>query len=71
MKYGVVASTRPDSMWGGTARWRLGRDGRPLAFDSREQAQETAMAFARQNNNFNCCNAYSVRRLGKEETYDQ
>ena len=67
MKYGVIASTRPDSMWGGTVRWRQGRDGKPLAFDTEEQAREAARAFAGQNNNFNCYNAYSVRRLGKEE----
>ncbi len=25
MKYGITATTRPDSMWGRTARWRCDR----------------------------------------------
>ncbi len=45
MKYGVAAITRPDSMWGRTARWRCGRYGRPLAFDSMAEAREAAEAF--------------------------
>lgn len=49
MKYGVQAATRPDSMWGRTIRWRSGRSGQPLAFDTIEQAREAAEAFNDQN----------------------
>ena len=45
MKYGIQAATPPDSMWGRTIRWRSGRHGQPLTFDTMEQAQEAAKAF--------------------------
>ena len=45
MKYGVTATTRPDSMGGRTVKWRCDRYGRPLAFDSEEKAREAAKAF--------------------------
>lgn len=45
MKYGVTATTRPDSPWGRTVRWRRDRYGRPLAFDSEAEAREAAKAF--------------------------
>lgn len=45
MKYGILATTRPDSMWGRTERWRCDRYGRPLAFDTAEEALEAAKAF--------------------------
>ena len=45
MRYGIVACTRPDSLWGRTVRWRCGRYGQPLAFPSLAQAREAADAF--------------------------
>lgn len=45
MKYGVLAATRPDSVWGRTERWRCDRYGQPLAFDTPEEALEAARAF--------------------------
>ena len=68
MKYGVIAATRPDSMWGRTIRWRSGRHGQPLAFDTMEQAQEVAKAFNDQLGPLNDMYEHTVAPLEQEET---
>ena len=63
MRYGVAASTRPDSVWGSTRRWCQGKDGQPLAFETEEQAKEAALAFAEQNGRLNCWTDYTALPL--------
>lgn len=67
MKYGVQAVTRPDSMWGRTIRWRSGRHGQPLAFDTMEQAQEAAKAFNDQHGPLNDIYEHTAAPLEQEE----
>ena len=67
MRYGVIAGTRPDSIWGRTAWWCLGKDGRPLAFRTEEQAKAAAQVFAEQNDRLGCWNEYTAAPLGSEE----
>lgn len=68
MKYGIQAATRPDSMWGRTIRWRSGRHGQPLAFDTMEQAQEAAKAFNDQHGPLNDIYEHTAAPLEQEET---
>lgn len=68
MKYGILAATRPDSMWGRTIRWRGDRYGQPLAFDTMEQAQEAARAFNHQTGPLNAVCEHTAMPLGQEET---
>ena len=67
MKYGVTATTRPDSIWGRTVRWRCDRYGRPLAFDSKAEAQEAAKAFNDQRCAFEPSYNNTAQPLEKEE----
>ena len=67
MKYGVTAVTRPDSIWGRTVRWRCNKHGKPLAFDSAEEAQEAAQAFNGQRGPLNHIYENTVQPLEKEE----
>ena len=67
MKYGILAVTSPDSIWGRTARWRGSRDGRPFVFDTRAQAQEAAQAFNAQIGPFHDTCRHTAVPLKKEE----
>ena len=67
MKYGITATTRPDSMWGRTVRWRCDRYGRPLAFDSEAEAQEAARAFNDQRGPLNYIYDNAAAPLEQEE----
>lgn len=67
MRYGVIAGTRPDSIWGRTVKWCLGKDGRPLAFKTEEQARTAAQAFAERNDRLGCRNEYAAAPLVLEE----
>ncbi len=67
MKYGITATTRPDSMWGRTARWRCDRYGRPLAFDSEAEAQKAARAFNDQRGPLNHIYDNAAAPLEQEE----
>jgi len=68
MKYGILAATRPDSMWGRTIRWRSGRYGQPLVFDTMEQAQEAARAFNDQHGLLNDIYEHTAAPLEQEES---
>ena len=67
MKYGILAVTSPDSIWGRTARWRGSRDGRPFVFDTMEQAREAAKAFNAQIGPFHDTCRHTAVPLKKEE----
>jgi hypothetical protein len=42
MRYGVMAKTRPGSMWGVTESWCKDENGETISFDTKKEAQEVA-----------------------------
>ena len=67
MKYGVLVKAHPGSMWGAMESWCVDRDGTPLQFDTKEQAQEAADGMNARQSPVNCFQQYFASPMEQEQ----
>ena len=67
MKYGILAKTRPGSMWGAMTSWCVDRDSKPLQFDARAQAQEAADGLNARQGPVSCFQQYFASPMEQEQ----